>query len=39
MTPAEVEVSALVWARSLLVSQAALEAVQGKAASKRGESS
>jgi large subunit ribosomal protein L4 len=39
MTPAEVEVSALVWARSLLVSQAALEAVQGKAAAKRGESS
>jgi large subunit ribosomal protein L4 len=31
VTPAEVEVSALVWARSLLVSQAALEAVQGRA--------
>jgi large subunit ribosomal protein L4 len=33
LTPAEVEVSALVWARSLLVSQAALEAVQGRASS------
>ena len=42
VTPSEVEVSALVWARSLLVSQAALEAVQGRAAAepaKRGESS
>jgi large subunit ribosomal protein L4 len=29
--PAEVEVSAIVWARSLLVSQAALELVQGRA--------
>jgi large subunit ribosomal protein L4 len=33
LTPAEVEVSALVWARSLLVSQGALEAVQGRASS------
>jgi ribosomal protein L4 len=33
VTPAEVEVAALVWARSLLVSQAALEAVQGRAIS------
>jgi large subunit ribosomal protein L4 len=33
ITPAEVEVSALVWARSLLVSQAALEHVQGRAKS------
>jgi large subunit ribosomal protein L4 len=33
LTPPEVEVSALVWARSLLVSQAALEAVQGRASS------
>ncbi len=31
VTPAEVEVAALVWARSLLVSQAALDAVQGRA--------
>ena len=31
--PAEIEVAALVWARSLLVSQAALEAVQGRASS------
>jgi large subunit ribosomal protein L4 len=31
VTPAELEVSAVVWARSLLVSQAALEAVQGRA--------
>jgi large subunit ribosomal protein L4 len=31
VTPAEVEVAALVWARSLLVSQGALEAVQGRA--------
>jgi large subunit ribosomal protein L4 len=31
MTPAEVEVSALVWARSLLVSEGALEAVKGRA--------
>jgi large subunit ribosomal protein L4 len=31
MTPAEVEISALVWARSLLVSEAALELVQGRA--------
>ena len=31
LTPAEVEVSALVWARSLLVSEAALEAVKGRA--------
>jgi large subunit ribosomal protein L4 len=31
VTPGEVEVAALVWARSLLVSQAALEAVQGRA--------
>jgi large subunit ribosomal protein L4 len=31
MTPAEVEVSALLWARSVLVSQAALEHVQGRA--------
>jgi large subunit ribosomal protein L4 len=29
--PSELEVSALVWARSLLVSEAALEAVQGRA--------
>jgi len=33
VTPAEVEVAALVWARSLLVSQAALDAVQGRAIS------
>jgi ribosomal protein L4 len=31
VTPAEVEVGALVWARSLLVTQAALEQVQGRA--------
>jgi large subunit ribosomal protein L4 len=30
--PSELEVAAVVWARSLLVSQAALEAVQGRAA-------
>jgi large subunit ribosomal protein L4 len=30
--PSELEVSAVVWARSLLVSQAALDAVQGRAA-------
>ena len=29
--PSEVEVTAVVWARALLVSQAALEAVQGRA--------
>jgi ribosomal protein L4 len=29
--PSELEVSAVVWARSLLVSEAALEAVQGRA--------
>jgi large subunit ribosomal protein L4 len=33
LTPAEVEVSAVVWARSLLVSEGALEAVQGRATS------
>jgi large subunit ribosomal protein L4 len=32
VTPGELEVSALVWARSLLVSEGALEAVQGRAA-------
>jgi large subunit ribosomal protein L4 len=31
VTPAEVEISALVWARSLLVSEAALELVHGRA--------
>jgi large subunit ribosomal protein L4 len=31
VTPADVEISALVWARSLLVSEAALELVQGRA--------
>jgi large subunit ribosomal protein L4 len=31
VTPAELDVSALVWARSLLVSQAALESIQGRA--------
>jgi large subunit ribosomal protein L4 len=31
VTPAELEVAALVWARSVLVTQDALEAVQGKA--------
>ena len=31
VTPAEVEISALVWARSLLISEAALELVQGRA--------
>jgi large subunit ribosomal protein L4 len=31
VTPAEIEVAALVWARSLLVSQASLDAVQGRA--------
>jgi large subunit ribosomal protein L4 len=31
VTPPEIEVAALVWARSLLVSQAALDAVQGRA--------
>jgi large subunit ribosomal protein L4 len=31
LTPAQLEVSALVWARSVLVTQDALEAVQGKA--------
>jgi ribosomal protein L4 len=29
--PSEVEVTAVVWARALLVSEAALEAVQGRA--------
>ena len=29
--PSEVEVAAVVWARALLVSEAALEAVQGRA--------
>ena len=29
--PSEIEVTAVVWARSLLVSEAALEAVQGRA--------
>src|SRR5205809_471077 len=33
VTPAEVEISALVWARSLLVSEGALELVQGRASS------
>src|SRR5438067_386247 len=33
VTPPEVEISALVWARSLLVSEAALELVQGRAQS------
>ena len=33
VTPSEVEVSALVWARSLLVSEGALELVQGRASS------
>jgi large subunit ribosomal protein L4 len=32
LTPAEVEVTALVWARSLLVSEAALELLQRRAA-------
>jgi large subunit ribosomal protein L4 len=32
VTPAELEVAALVWARSVLVTQDALEAVQGRAA-------
>jgi large subunit ribosomal protein L4 len=31
VTPSEVEISALVWARSVLVSQAALELLQGRA--------
>jgi large subunit ribosomal protein L4 len=31
VTPSEVEVAAVVWARSLLVSEAALESVQGRA--------
>jgi large subunit ribosomal protein L4 len=31
VTPSELEISAVVWARSLLVSEAALEAVQGRA--------
>jgi len=31
VTPAELEVSALIWARSVMVTQAALEAVQGRA--------
>jgi large subunit ribosomal protein L4 len=31
LTPAEVEIAALVWARSLLVSRAALDAIQGRA--------
>ena len=31
VTPSEVEISALVWARSVLVSESALEAVQGRA--------
>jgi len=33
VTPSEVEIAALVWARSLLVSEAALELVQGRASS------
>jgi large subunit ribosomal protein L4 len=33
VTPSEVEVSALVWARSLLVSEGALELVQGRVSS------
>jgi ribosomal protein L4 len=31
VTPSELEVAALVWARSVLVTQDALEAVQGRA--------
>jgi large subunit ribosomal protein L4 len=31
VTPAELEVSALIWARSVMVTQDALEAVQGRA--------
>ena len=31
VTPAEIEISALVWARSLLVSESALDAVRGRA--------
>ena len=31
VTPSEIEISALVWARSLLVSEGALELVQGRA--------
>jgi len=33
VTPDEVEIAALVWARSLLVSEGALELVQGRASS------
>jgi ribosomal protein L4 len=33
VTPSEVEISALVWARSLLVSEGALELVQGRVSS------
>jgi large subunit ribosomal protein L4 len=33
LTPAEIEVSVLVWARSLLVTEGALDAVQGRASS------
>jgi len=33
VTPSEVEISALVWARSLLVTQASLELLQGRASS------
>ena len=33
VTPSEVEISAIVWARSLLVSEGALELVQGRASS------
>jgi hypothetical protein len=32
VTPSEVEISALVWARALLVSEGALELVQARAA-------
>jgi ribosomal protein L4 len=32
VTPSEVEISALVWARAVLVSEGALEALQGRAA-------
>jgi hypothetical protein len=31
IAPTELEVAGIVWARSMLVSQAALEAVQGRA--------
>ena len=37
VTPSQLEVASVVWARSLLVTQAALPLVETRARSKRGE--